>query len=97
MIALQADPFASAAERKLTLATAITQVVSVFPGIFYAPRWWKTGDGCMSYRAIWAYVQMVPSALALQRLSAARAYQMAQGHEGSVRMGEDDLVEAYVE
>ncbi len=97
MIALQADPFASASDRKLTLATAITQVISVFPGIFYAPLWWKTPDGCMSYRAIWAYVQMVPSALAMQRLSAARAYSMAQGGEEGPRMAQDDLEEAYVQ
>lgn len=97
MIALQADPFASAADRKLTLATAITQVVSTFPGIFYAPQWWKTPDGCMSYRALWAYVQMVPSALALQRLSAARAYQMAQAVESGPQMADEDHAEAYVQ
>lgn len=92
---MQATEWDAPEGRKLTLATAMVQVQRYFPGSWYAPAWWGTPDGCMTYRALWGYVQMLPAVLAMDRLSAARAVLIGQGGEQAAAMAQRDEEEAY--
>lgn len=61
----------------------MAQVAHVFPGMVYAPQLWRTGDGAMPYRVLVAWYQMIPSALALTRMSLAGAVRLGMGGPGA--------------
>lgn len=43
-------------------------MAGAFPGIFYAPQWWQTADGCMPHRTLWAWLHMLRLTEARERL-----------------------------
>lgn len=92
---MQTEPLAMPEGRKVTLVTAMVQVQHFFPGSWYAPQLWRTPDGCMPYHVVWAYVRMIPSVMALQRVSQAKALLIGRGGKEAGRMLEEDHEEAF--
>jgi len=58
----------------------ILHVQQRFPGTYYAPRRWRTRDGCMPYHVLLAYWHSMWSGYAMERLHLARAVALSRGN-----------------